>query len=202
MVNRHEQPVRFDEFVKHILQHIFSVERIGYPLSNEAPQARSLSRDHIADPLVLFRIFNYPSGDGLGVGEHTDYGLLTMLWQDSCGGLQVKRGSQWVDAPPIPDSFVCNVGDMLDRLTRGHYLSAAHRVRNASGRNRLSFAFFFDPNFQAEVRPIEGLQSQAADDCHERWDRASVHEFRGTYGEYLLGKVAKVFPQLRKEVEK
>jgi len=57
MVNRHEQPVRFDEFVKHILQHIFSVEWIGYPLSNKAPQARPLLRDHIANPLVLFRHF-------------------------------------------------------------------------------------------------------------------------------------------------
>src|SRR5262249_31556690 len=146
----------------------------------------------------LFRIFNYPSAPpdkGLGVGEHTDYGLLTILWQDTAGGLQIKRSSRWIDAPPIPDSFVCNVGDMLDRMTGGFYLSAPHRVLAPAGRDRLSFAFFFDPNFNAEVQPI-ALRTPVNDNKSERWDQASVHEFRGTYGDYLLGKVSKVFPEL------
>jgi len=51
------------------------------------------------------------------------------------------------------------------------------------------------------VRPIEELAGhEIDDDSHERWDRASVHQFSGTYGDYLLGKVSKVFPQLRREV--
>ena len=82
-----------------------------------------------------------------GVGEHTDYGLLTILRQDDTGGLQVKSRSGWMDAPPIPGSFVCNIGDMLDRLTRGMYRSTPHRVLNMSKRSRLSFPFFFDPEF-------------------------------------------------------
>src|SRR5262249_62071536 len=89
-----------------------------------------------------------------GVGEHTDYGLLTILKQDDAGGLQVKVQAEWVDAPPVPDAFVCNIGDMLDRLTGGRYRSTPHRVRNLSGRARLSFPFFFDPNFNATVAPI------------------------------------------------
>jgi isopenicillin N synthase-like dioxygenase len=155
---------------------------------------------YTADPLILFRIFNYPpppSANAVGVGEHTDYGLLTILWQDMSGGLLVKRKSRWVDAPPIPDSFVCNVGDMLDRLTGGYYLSAPHRVLNPSEHNRLSFAFFFDPNFNAAVKPI---QAPVCDNKSERWDQASVHEFTGTYGDYLLSKVAKVFPDLQRRV--
>jgi polar amino acid transport system ATP-binding protein len=49
--------------------------------------------------------------------------------------------------------------------------------------------------------PIEGLVNDApTDDSGERWDHASVHDFSGTYGEYLLGKVAKVFPELRNEL--
>ena len=91
----------------------------------------------------------------MGVGEHTDYGLLTILRQDMSGGLEVKTKSGWVAAPPIPNSFVCNIGDMLDRMTGGRYLSTPHRVRNLAGHNRLSFPFFFDPNFSAEVRPIK-----------------------------------------------
>jgi polar amino acid transport system ATP-binding protein len=101
----------------------------------------------------------------------------------------------------VPDSFVCNIGDMLDRITGGRYRSTPHRVAlNNSGRDRLSFPFFFDPNFDAMVRPIEGLPG-APDDSAARWDRANVHAFSGTYGDYLLGKIAKVFPELRRSVE-
>ncbi len=167
------------------------------------------ARRYTADPLILFRIFNYPyspqrqkaDDPSWGVGEHTDYGVLTILRQDDTGGLQVKSRGRWIDAPPIPESFICNIGDMLDRMTRGIYRSTPHRVLNTAGRDRLSFPLFFDPNFDAEVGPIEELADQPIpDDHHERWDKASVHELSGTYGDYLLSKVAKVFPQLQREV--
>ncbi|HZF80495.1 MAG TPA: 2-oxoglutarate and iron-dependent oxygenase domain-containing protein [Rubrivivax sp.] len=86
-------------------------------LSLDLPADYFASR-YTADPLVLFRIFQYPSREvpvGVdaqhGVGEHTDYGLLTLLRQDDVGGLQVHTPQGWVEAPPVPDSFVCNVGD-------------------------------------------------------------------------------------------
>lgn len=156
------------------------------------------------DPLALFRIFNYPppkSAELWGVGEHTDYGLLTILLQDDAGGLEVRSSTGWVSAPPIAGSFVCNLGDMLDRMTRGVYRSTPHRVRNPAPRDRLSFPFFFDPNFFAPVRPIDLPSGEVApDDRASRWDKTSVHVFQGTYGDYLLGKVSKVFPQLKAKV--
>jgi isopenicillin N synthase-like dioxygenase len=159
---------------------------------------------YTADPLTLFRIFNYPpprDPSFWGVGEHTDYGLLTVLLQDDSGGLEVRSRSQWVAAPPVPGSFVCNIGDMLDRMTRGLYRSTPHRVRNPAPRDRLSFPFFFDPNFFARVQPIDlPIGQTPPDDRDERWDRASVHAFQGTYGDYLLNKVGKVFPELRETV--
>jgi isopenicillin N synthase-like dioxygenase len=86
-------------------------------------------------------------------------------------------------------------------MTAGHYRSTPHRVQNVTRRDRLSFPFFFDPNFNAEIRPIETPDaSHVAHDQAERWDRASVHEFKGTYGDYVLAKVSKVFPQLRRSV--
>lgn len=148
-----------------------------------------------AQPTMLFRIFHYPASlpdEGWGVGEHTDYGLLTLLAQDDVGGLQVKTPRGWIEAPPIEGALVCNIGDMLDRLTGGTYRSTPHRARNVSGRGRLSFPFFFDPGWDADIAPLP----HARDDSAERWDRANVHAFSGTYGDYLLGKVSKVFPEL------
>lgn len=158
---------------------------------------------YTADPLILFRIFHYPplgSGEAhrWSVGEHTDYGLLTILRQDDVGGLEVKSPAGWVDAPPLPGSLICNLGDMLDRMTGGLYRSTPHRVRNSSDRARLSLPFFFDPDFEAEVRSID-TRAAVREDRNQRWDGASVHEFSGTYGEYLLGKVSKVFPQLGRD---
>jgi isopenicillin N synthase-like dioxygenase len=200
-------------FRETVLRYLDALTALGHALMSGISLGLGLDEHYFKqryyrDPLILFRIFNYPqssarqSGEtAWGVGEHTDYGLLTILRQDDTGGLQVKSRSRWIDAPPIPGSFICNIGDMLERLTRGIYRSTPHRVINTSPRDRLSFPFFFDPGFDARMLPVEGLSSDGlADDSAERWDHASVHEFSGTYGDYLLNKVSKVFPELRNEV--
>ena len=203
-----------EDFRQTILDYMDAVTRLGHRLMEGIALSLGLpasyfSDRYTADPLILFRLFNYPSQpvpEGLdvqwGVGEHTDYGLLTVLHQDRIGGLAVHTPAGWIDAPPVAGSFVCNIGDMLDRMTGGLYKSTPHRVkRNTSGRDRLSFPLFFDPNFEARVQRIEGLAgAQAQDDSALRWDRANVHAFNGRYGDYLLDKVSKVFPQLRAEV--
>lgn len=199
------------QFRETVLDYMQAMTQLGHILMSGI--ALSLGLDaayfhdrYTADPFVLFRIFNYPADPDpnspqWGVGEHTDYGLLTILKQDDAGGLQVKSKAGWIDAPPIPNSFVCNIGDMLDRLTGGYYRSTPHRVRNRAGHDRLSFPFFFDPGFSALVKPIEfDRVNEIQDERNDRWDKASVHEFQGTYGDYILGKVAKVFPQLRETV--
>jgi isopenicillin N synthase-like dioxygenase len=202
------------KFRKTVLDYLAALTALGHSLMAGLGLSLGLEESYFAehytrDPLILFRIFNYPytprpetdQDVAWGVGEHTDYGLLTILRQDSVGGLQVKSQSRWIDAPPVPGSFICNIGDMLDRMTRGVYRSTPHRVLNSARRDRLSFPFFFDPNFNAEIRPVEALAARpASDDREERWDRASVHDFQGTYGDYLLNKVSKVFPQLRREM--
>ena len=159
------------------------------------------------DPTVLFRIFHYPSladnADAAewGVGEHTDYGLLTLLAQDDAGGLQVRPpGGDWTDVPAEPGVIVCNIGDMLDKLTEGRYRSTPHRVRNLSGVSRLSFPYFFDPSWDAVVQPLPLGDSPPADDAGRRWDGSSVRAWTGTYGDYLSAKVARVFPELFEQV--
>ena len=169
---------------------------------------RAWFAEHLtADPTALFRIFHYPAlpdnanSDEWGVGEHTDYGLLTLLAQDAAGGLQVRTPTDtWLDVPAEPGVLVCNIGDMLDKLTEGRYRSTPHRVRNLSGRSRLSFPFFFDPSWEAVVAPLPLDESPPADDASRRWDGASVHAWSGTYGDYLTAKVARVFPDLFADV--
>lgn len=197
-----------------VLDYIAAMTDLGHLLSAAVARALGLADDwfstHLtADPTVLFRIFHYPptaAHDGAvarwgwGVGEHTDYGLLTILRQDDVGGLEVRTPAGWTVAPPIPGSFVCNLGDMLERMTGGLYRSTPHRVRNTGPAGRVSFAFFFDPSWDAEVKPLPLDRPAAPVPSVPRWDGGDVHELSGTYGDYLLAKVGKVFPDLRARV--
>ena len=195
-----------------VLAYIAALTRLGHALMRGFALGLQLPEDWFAqhgtaDPLVLLRLFNYPSrpvpaGSAAqwGVGEHTDYGLLTMLWQDQVGGLQVRTGDGWIAVPPLAGSFVCNVGDMLDFMTGGRYRSAPHRVTlNTSGRDRLSIPFFFDPDFDAPVQRLPDT-APGADDSGRRWDASNLHAFEGRYGDYVTAKVGKVFPQLRESL--
>jgi isopenicillin N synthase-like dioxygenase len=191
-----------------VLDHIDAMTSLGHALVAGLGLALGLGADwfdrHLTrDPLVLFRIFRYPPAlqdavpAGWGVAEHTDYGLLTMLGQDSTGGLEVRSPSGWSPVPPIAGSLVCNLGDMLERMTAGRYRSTPHRVRNTSATERLSYPFFFDPGWDAEVVPVPGLDDEPPPPSAPRWDDADLFELTGTYGDYLLGKVGRVFPHLR-----
>jgi isopenicillin N synthase-like dioxygenase len=162
--------------------------------------ANHFQKAYLRRPTVLFRIFRYPPArtEGWGVGEHTDYGLLTLLAQDACGGLQVRGEEGWIDAPPLPGTLVCNVGDMLERLSGGRFISAPHRVRNPAGQDRLSFPLFYDPEFAAVMTPaLEPVD--ASHRLRGRWDKADPNLFAGRYGDYLRRKVGAVFPALKAE---
>ena len=101
------------------------------------------------------RLLHYPpvkyvSEGQLGAGAHTDYGTLTVLFQDAEGGLQVQGlDGKWIDAPPIPGTVVINTGDLISRWSNDFFKSTPHRVvpRPAAMKNgRLSIAFFSDPD--------------------------------------------------------
>jgi isopenicillin N synthase-like dioxygenase len=106
-----------------------------------------------------------PRAGQLRASPHTDYGGFTILsGEDVPGGLQVRtRGGDWIDVATSPTTFVVNIGDLLMRWTNDRWLSNLHRVVNppatASGRARLSIAFFNHPNYDAL---IECLPSQGA----------------------------------------
>jgi isopenicillin N synthase-like dioxygenase len=198
-------PAELPELRSAVLAYLDAMTDLGHTVTRGIALGLGLDADwfdaHLtADPLVLFRIFRYPPDPAVesaswGVAEHTDYGLLTILRQDERGGLEVHAPSGWIAAPPVPGTFVCNLGDMLERMTGGRYRSTPHRVRNRGTEDRLSFPFFFDPAWDATVLPVP-LAGEGPTEARARWDGEDVFAFDGTYGEYLLGKVGRVFPDL------
>ncbi len=121
--------------------------------------------------------------DQYGVAPHTDFGCLTLLWQDDNGGLEVydRRARRWIDARPIPGTLVVNSGDLLARWTNDLYASTPHRVVNRSGRDRYSVATFYDPDFKAVVDP---RAFGASDDPRYPVTTAGAH---------ILGRIEKSF---------
>jgi isopenicillin N synthase-like dioxygenase len=138
-------------------------------------------------PTTFLRLLHYPPQDPTGPDDefgsnpHTDYGFLTILAQDSSGGLQVRApdGVTWLDAPPRPGAFVLNVGDIGERWSNGTLRSTPHRVLNRTGRDRYSIPYFFDPAATAVVSP---LPTCIGDGEAPRFDPV-------TYGDYLLPKL-------------
>ena len=88
---------------------------------------------------------------------HRDYGCITLLWQDEVGGLFVRerQSGELIEAPPLPGSFVVNVGDMLARWSNDRFASTPHGVTNRSGRDRYSIAVFYNPGSDAVIDPRE-----------------------------------------------
>lgn len=207
--------------------YMMHMERLGHAILNALvaslglnPVTSKLSLAFKHDPTILFRIFNYPPHqdeqfpNSYGVGKHSDYGFITILYQDGSGGLEVElANSTWVDAAPVKNSFVINLGDSLEHATGGLIRATPHRVKPRIDANsgRISMPFFFDPAFDSYMSSVymelsEELKQLAIENRQHgnkkrRWDNLDLRQYEGTtYGEYLMMKVSQVFPQLAGEV--
>ncbi|MFF8018524.1 2-oxoglutarate and iron-dependent oxygenase domain-containing protein [Streptomyces sp. NPDC007929] len=94
-------------------------------------------------------------------GPHTDFGSLTILYQeDNRGGLQVLQGeNDWRDVSAIPGSFVVNIGDLMALWTGGRWVSTMHRVATPhpdDTNSRLTIPYFYLPNHDALIEPMRG----------------------------------------------
>ena len=141
---------------------------------------------YFAQPTTFLRLLHYPTqpddADLFGSAPHTDYGYITLLAQDDVGGLEVKnKAGEWIAAPPIPDTFVMNVGDILARWSNNRFVSTPHRVINRSGRERYSQPFFFDPAMDEVIEVLPNCVQAGAEPKY-----APV-----AYGDYLMERIDK-----------
>ncbi|KAF5377963.1 hypothetical protein D9615_006707 [Tricholomella constricta] len=169
-------------------------------------------RKQVDDSFWVMRVIGYPplpnDEDGFSCGAHKDYGCLTFLYADPTpSALQVfssrpgavvlaypssvaQVGSEkgvWINADPIPGCVVCNIGEMWEIWTNGLYRSTLHQVVHRGSNYRVSIPFFFEPNFEADVKPLAAaLRLQEPEDRKEY--RKSV-----VYGDFLMGKVSNNF---------
>ncbi|MEH1777268.1 MAG: 2-oxoglutarate and iron-dependent oxygenase domain-containing protein [Nostoc sp.] len=106
-----------------------------------------------------------PKPEQVRAGEHSDYGSITLLFQDDIGGLEVQTTSrEWIAAPAIPDTVIVNTGDLMQRWTNHLFCSTKHRViipsDNRVNQSRYSIAFFCHPNDHTEIACLESCQKE------------------------------------------
>ena len=150
-------PEHVPDLKKHAINYFNAVHEVAHTLMRGFAIGLDLPEDFFLKtcdkPLSRGSFVYYPdqteglTGEQFGVGPHTDFGVLTVLAQDDVGGLEVETADgEWIKAPPIKDTLIVNVADLLHRWTGGAYKSTPHRVINNSGRERLSLVLAFDPN--------------------------------------------------------
>ncbi len=118
----------------------------------------------IGHPISALRALHYPAtvdaplDQQQRAGAHSDYGSLTILLpQPGSNGLQVLQGETWVDVPAPEGAFIVNIGDLMARWTADRWVSTLHRVVAKPGQPaRQSLAFFHQPDWDAEIVPLDG----------------------------------------------
>ena len=171
-LGRNQWPVEIPEFKKSVYPFFEAGLQCGLDMMRAFALGMGLPEDSFLkatdEPIARSSIIHYPpqsedlGEEQFGVAPHTDYGCLTLLWQDQVGGLEVQnREGEWVTAHPIDNTLVVNVGDLLMRWTNEGFISTPHRVVNRKGQERYSMVIAWDPNFDTIVDPSVVCQNGA-----------------------------------------
>jgi len=175
-------------------------------------------RAQVDESFWVMRAIGYPplpdDEHGFSCGAHKDYGCLTFLYADptpsalqvflrrpgisgvNTAGLPVEQGKEegiWLNADPIPGCVVCNIGEMWEIWTNGLYKSTLHRVVHRGQNYRVSIPFFFEPNFNANVKPLEAALRLQEKEARSTADDEKAPYHPVNYGNFLLGKVGNNF---------
>ncbi|HYC13225.1 MAG TPA: 2OG-Fe(II) oxygenase family protein [Stellaceae bacterium] len=174
-----------------MLAYFAAVEKLSHVLMRGFALALDLKPDYFEpiyrDPMSRLKLNHYPPQDNpenendIGVIPHSDSGGFTILWQDHNGGLEIQsKSGEWVGAPPIPDTFVINLGNIMQIWTNGYFSSTPHRVLNRGGKDRYSIPLFCNPNRSAVIEPLVGTRDTA------------FEPFK--FGEYQRAEYRRIFP--------
>ncbi|KAH7515726.1 hypothetical protein FEM48_Zijuj10G0057000 [Ziziphus jujuba var. spinosa] len=120
----------------------------------------------------------------IGLTPHSNTGGLTILLQVSeVEGLQIEKDGIWIPVKPLPNSFIVNVGDVIEIITNGAYRSIEHRAIINSKKERLSIATFYSPSFDHEIDPAFSLVTNQSP---QKYSWIGVQEFfRGLFAHAL-----------------
>lgn len=150
-------------FADAVMDYMTALTGLGHKLMTSIGRGLKLGDNYFVDrytgsPSTSFLILDHPPAAADGrpgpIVEQGSDGLLALLLQDDSGALQVKRGAQWREVPPLPGSFVVSVGSALAWLTSDRYTSPSFRFANRSARPGISIPFTFDRNRDAALRLI------------------------------------------------
>lgn len=164
-------PAEVPGFPVGVLQYFEEAARVARTLTRIFADALDLEpgffegfTDHSLDVL---RMNNYAlppgeielDGELTGMGAHTDYGIVTVLWADQVKGLQVLgHDGSWNDVAPVDGALLVNLGDLMARWTNERWMSTLHRVKppivNGSIERRRSAAYFHDGNTDAIISTL------------------------------------------------
>lgn len=150
-----------------MLRYFAEIERLADVLLRGFSLALGLEGDHLLQyfkkPLSRLKVNHYPPQrspvreDNLGVVPHADSGGFTILWQDEIGGLEVQnKKGEWVGAPPVADTFVINIGNIMETWSNGLFSSTPHRVINCGDNDRYSIPLFVNPSADVTIAPLIG----------------------------------------------
>ncbi|KAE9400621.1 Clavaminate synthase-like protein [Gymnopus androsaceus JB14] len=191
-IGRNTWPSELPKFREAALCYYHAVVDLGKHLFPMFALALGLEEDFFEEKTnkasAHMRTIHYPPQprEGVvGIGQHTDWECFTILWQEP--GLQAlevlnSRG-EWINAPPIPGTFVINLGDQFMKWTNGIFRSTIYRAINRSGARRFSIPLFVGANWDAKLEPIPGCVSP---------ERPLQYEVI-TAGEYVKAKLAETY---------
>jgi len=138
----------------------------------------------------LARLNYYPKcpnpNQHLGVGPHSDAGILTILLQDcSVASLQVERDGVFYNIPPIEGTFVINIGDMMQVWSNANYKGPIHRVLANHDKDRFSLPYFLAPAYSCDIQPLEGTFAKEEEKRYKtiNWGYFRAGRYEGDYAD-------------------
>ncbi|KAE9396277.1 Clavaminate synthase-like protein [Gymnopus androsaceus JB14] len=157
-------------FKEPVLSYYHSVVQLGLKLFPIFALALDLPENFFDDkttkPAAIMRLLHYPpqsptslDNESIGIGAHTDASQ-SFCNKTTVSALQVQNmQGKWINAVPIPGTFVLNIGDQLARWTNDVFKSTIHRAINTSGKERYSIPLFFGVDYDVLLEPLPSCVS-------------------------------------------